>query len=129
MTAFMPDRPVRHCRHGEGRVVADLGATVVVRFGAALEQVDRYDLEVIRAFSDALSEGALDDPLAVVSHAQALLVRSVDDQWGVFSRTRVQLLPHQPWVCRQVTQSWPTRWLVAAGNQNVFHLCSPFILL
>lgn len=113
MTAFTPDRPVRHSRHGEGRVVADLGSTVVVRFGAALEQVDRQELEVIRAFLDALADGALDDPLAVVSRAQALLVRSVNDQWGVFSRARVQLLPHQLWVCYQVTQSWPTRWLVA----------------
>ena len=25
----------------------------------------------------------------------------------------MQLLPHQLWVCRQVTRTWPTRWLVA----------------
>lgn len=25
----------------------------------------------------------------------------------------MQLLPHQLWVCRQVTQHWPARWLVA----------------
>ena len=45
--------------------------------------------------------------------AQALAISSVNDQWGVFSRSRVQLLPHQLWVCRQVTREWPIRWLVA----------------
>ena len=63
--------------------------------------------------TDALAEGVPDDPLAVLTRAQALLIRSVNDQWGVFSRSRVQLLPHQLWVCRQVTQEWPARWLVA----------------
>lgn len=113
MTTLAPDRPVRHPRHGEGRVVADLGSTVVVRFGASLEQVERGELELVRALADALAEGRPDDPLATLARAQALLIRSVNDQWGVFARARVQLLPHQLWVCRQVTQSWPARWLVA----------------
>ncbi|MBW7928916.1 MAG: DEAD/DEAH box helicase, partial [Fimbriimonadaceae bacterium] len=113
MTALAPDCPVRHPRHGDGRVVHDLGDTIIVRFGAALEQVERGEVEVVRSLADALTEGKLDDPLAVLSRAQALLIRSINDQWGVFSRSRVQLLPHQLWVCRQVTQHWPARWLVA----------------
>lgn len=113
MTDLHTDRPVRHPRHGEGRVVADLGATVVVRFGADIEQVERDELVVVRSLAEAVAEGVPDDPLEVLTRAQALLIRSVNDQWGVFSRSRVQLLPHQLWVCRQVTQHWPTRWLVA----------------
>ena len=113
MTALAQDRPVRHPRHGEGRVVHDLGYTIIVRFGAALEQVERGELEVVRSLADALTEGVSDDPLAALARAQALLIRSINDQWGVFSRSRVQLLPHQLWVCRQVTQHWPARWLVA----------------
>ncbi|MFN4206957.1 MAG: DEAD/DEAH box helicase [Agrobacterium albertimagni] len=113
MTALASDRPVRHPRHGEGRVVADLGDTIIVRFGATLEQVERGELEVVRSLADALTVGVLDNPLAVLARAQALLIRSINDQWGVFSRSRVQLLPHQLWVCRQVTQRWPARWLVA----------------
>lgn len=113
MTALAPDCPVQHPRHGHGRVVHDLGDTIIVRFGAALEQVDRGDIEVVRSLADALTEGKLDDPLAVLARAQALLIHSINDQWGVFSRSRVQLLPHQLWVCRQVTQHWPARWLVA----------------
>ena len=113
MTTLNPDHPVRHPRHGQGRVVADLGTTVVVRFGADIEQVERDELEVVRSLAEAVAEGVPDDPLAVLTRAQALLIRSINDQWGVFSRSRVQLLPHQLWVCRQVTQRWPTRWLVA----------------
>jgi hypothetical protein len=55
----------------------------------------------------------MDDSRAVLCRAQALAIASVNDQWGVFSRSRVQLLPHQLWVCRQVTRAWPIRWLVA----------------
>jgi superfamily II DNA or RNA helicase len=110
---FAPDQPVRHRQHGEGRVVADLGVTVVVRFGAVIEQVEAAELSRVRSLPDALEEGRLDDPLAVLARAQALAIQSVNDQWGVFSRSRVQLLPHQLWVCRQVTRTWPTRWLVA----------------
>ena len=37
----------------------------------------------------------------------------MNDRWGVFSRSRIALLPHQLWVCRRVLETWPTRWLVA----------------
>ena len=113
MTLFFPDQTVRHGVHGEGRVVADLGTTVVVRFGAELHQVEVSALTRLKSLEDALRTGHLDDPLAVLVRAQALAISSVNDQWGVFSRSRVQLLPHQLWVCRQVTQHWPARWMVA----------------
>ena len=32
---------------------------------------------------------------------------------GVFARSKIELLPHQLWVCRQVNRQWPTNWLVA----------------
>lgn len=113
MTRFLQDQAVRHPRHGEGRVVANLGETVVVRFGADLQQVESAELEELRSLADSLATGALDDSLAVLARAQALAIQSVNDQWGVFTRSRVTLLPHQLWVCRQVTRNWPARWLVA----------------
>ena len=113
MTSFEVDHFVRHGTHGKGRVVSDLGDTVVVRFGAVIQQVEASDLCHLRSLESALQEGRLDDPLATLARAQALAVQSINDQWGVFSRSRVQLLPHQLWVCRQVTRTWPTRWLVA----------------
>jgi superfamily II DNA or RNA helicase len=113
MTTFEADQLVRHATHGEGRVVSDLGDTVVVRFGAVIQQVEANEIFHLRSLKNAVHEGRLDDPLATLARAQALAVQSINDQWGVFSRSRVQLLPHQLWVCRQVTRTWPTRWLVA----------------
>lgn len=113
MSFFRAEQAVRHSAHGEGRVVTEVGETVVVRFGAQLQQVEAKDLIPVRSLTDSLASGALDDSLGLLGRAQALLIRSINDQWGVFSRSRVALLPHQLWVCRQVTRTWPTRWLVA----------------
>lgn len=105
--------PVNHQRHGHGRVVADLGETIVVRFGGTLEQVPSREVVETPSLYTALSAQRFDDPSDVVVRAQALAITSVNDQWGVFSRSRVQLLPHQLWVCQKVNQEWPFRWLVA----------------
>ena len=108
-----PGAPVIHPRHGTGRVVADMGATVVVRFGGDLDQVPAGELVATPSLRSALRDGALDDPVDALVRAQALAIASVNDQWGVFSRSRVRLLPHQLWVCRTVNRAWPFRWLVA----------------
>ena len=108
-----PGASVSHPRHGSGRVVADMGATVVVRFGGGLEQVPTSEVVATPSLGSALRSGTLDAPVDAVVRAQALAIASVNDQWGVFSRSRVRLLPHQLWVCRMVNREWPFRWLVA----------------
>lgn len=113
MTKLEADQLVRHHVHGEGFVVADLGPTVLARFGTAIHQVERESISLQRSLETALLGSQMDDSRAVLCRAQALAIASVNDQWGVFSRSRVQLLPHQLWVCRQVTRAWPIRWLVA----------------
>lgn len=113
MTKLEADQLVRHQIHGEGFVVADLGPTVLARFGTAIHQVERESISLQRSLETALLAGQMDDSRAALCRAQALAIASVNDQWGVFSRSRVQLLPHQLWVCRQVTRAWPIRWLVA----------------
>ena len=104
---------VSHPRHGSGRVVADMGATVVVRFDGGLEQVPAGEIVATPSLDSAIRRGTLDEPVDAVVRAQALAIASVNDQWGVFSRSRVRLLPHQLWVCRTVNREWPFRWLVA----------------
>ena len=108
-----PGASVSHPRHGSGRVVAGMGATVVVRFDGGLEQVPADEIAATPSLDLALRDGTLDAPVDAVVRAQALAIVSVNDQWGVFSRSRVRLLPHQLWVCRTVNQEWPFRWLVA----------------
>lgn len=105
--------PVTHPRHGAGRVVADMGGTVIVRFEGKLEQVPSGEVTETRSLYSALRRGTLDDATNALVRAQALAISSVNEQWGVFSRSRVQLLPHQLWVCRTVNREWPFRWLVA----------------
>ncbi len=104
---------VTHPRHGAGRVVAHMGATVVVRFGSGLQQVLADELSESASLAVAIDEGMFSEPSDAVLRAQALCIASINDQWGVFSRSRVQLLPHQLWVCRKVNREWPFRWLVA----------------
>ena len=106
-------RQVRSARFGLGRVLLDNGATLVVRFTHGIEECESADLEVVAAPHQALDREQWDIPLEVVNRVQAEAILSVNDTWGVFSKSRVELLPHQLWVCRQVNEQWPARWLVA----------------
>ena len=49
----------------------------------------------------------------MIVKCQAAAILSVNDSWGVFSRSRISLLPHQLWVCHRVLRRWPIRYLVA----------------
>ena len=60
-----------------------------------------------------LARSEWDPPLELIHRLQAEAIQSVNDAWGVFSRSRIEILPHQLWVCRRVNDTWPTRWLVA----------------
>lgn len=104
---------VMHGRFGRGRVVADQQATVVVRFDHGIEECLRGDLSESEGLEGAVAAARWDAPLAVVARSLALAIRSVNDVWGVFARSRIKLLPHQLWVCRRVLERWPFRWLVA----------------
>lgn len=110
---FVSDQRVQHLRFGAGTVVLDRGMTAIVRFDHGLEECEREALALLRSAEEKLATGAWDAPLAVVTKAQAAAIVSVNDAWGVFSRSRIALLPHQLWVCRRVLSTWPARWLVA----------------
>ncbi len=104
---------VRHERYGVGRVELDRGLTVIVRFEHGLEECERTTLVPVTDLSQQIAQGQWDSVIEVVIRAQAETIQSINDQWGVFSRSRIALLPHQLWVCRRVFESWPTRWLIA----------------
>src|SRR3954471_23237688 len=104
---------VRSGRFGVGRVEYDKGPTTIVRFVHGLEECAKDDLEAIVTPLQAVERGRRDAPLEVIARIQAEAIRSVNDAWGVFSRSRIDLLPHQLWVCRRVLERWPARWLVA----------------
>lgn len=104
---------VLSCRFGFGTVELDKGPTVIARFEHGIEECDKADLQAVSTALNALGRSEWDPPLELIHRLQAEAIQSVNDAWGVFSRSRIELLPHQLWVCRQVNDTWPTRWLVA----------------
>lgn len=108
-----PGTLVRHPVLGRGHVLTDLGGSVVVKFDSGLQQCAPGDLRVFLAPEARVERGAWDSPLPVFLRAQSLAIQSTNATWGVFSRSRITLLPHQLWVCRKVLERWPIRWLVA----------------
>ena len=113
MASFDLNAAVRHPRFGNGHVLLDQGDSVVVRFEHGIEECLAADLELIDGLAERIAAGRLDQALPVVTRILGECIRSVNDAWGVFSRSRIDLLPHQLWVCKRVLESWPTRWLVA----------------
>ncbi len=113
MAPFSTNAAIRHPRFGSGQVVLDQGKSVVARFEHGIEECLAADLEPIDGLTDRMAARRLDSALQVVTRILGECIRSVNDAWGIFSRSRIDLLPHQLWVCKRVLESWPTRWLVA----------------
>ena len=110
---YQQDDHVRSDKFGTGHVLLDDGQTVVVQFEHGIERCTSAELVQVDTPLQSLSKAMWDIPLEVVTRVQAEAIQSVNDTWGVLSKSRIALLPHQLWVCRRVLESWPTRWLVA----------------
>ena len=104
---------VIHPRHGQGEVLFDRGQTTIVRFTHGLEEVRTSELKAVPGLIDAVMSGVVAPTSEVILRTQALAIQSVNDAWGIFSRSRISLLPHQLWVCHRTLRSWPIRKLVA----------------
>lgn len=110
---FNEDDVVRSTKHGVGTIVKDDGQTAVVQFGHGIERCLSGELQLEQSPRQSLAREQWDPPLPVISRVLGEAIQSVNDRWGVFSRSKIALLPHQLWVCRKVLESWPARWLVA----------------
>ena len=113
MSGFDNGALVRHPAFGRGQVVVDQGESVVVRFADGIKECLASEVTPLDGLSARLLERRMDPALPVVARILALCIRSVNDAWGVFARSRIALLPHQLWVCKRVLEKWPARWLVA----------------
>ncbi|WP_205781092.1 helicase-related protein [Methylocaldum sp. SAD2] len=113
ISTISPSHDVLHPRHGHGQVLMVSGQTVVVRFVHGIEEVPVTEIKKLVSVIDALQSDDWSDPDEALLRAQATAIRSVNDAWGVFSRSRISLLPHQLWVCHKALRNWPIRLLVA----------------
>jgi ERCC4-related helicase len=104
---------VNHPRHGSGEVLFDRGETIVARFAHGLEEVKAAELQRVLNLISAIEAGESSPAEMTLLRAQAIAIRSVNDAWGVFSRSRISLLPHQLWVCHKALRKWPIRLLIA----------------
>lgn len=110
---FSANSTVRHSKYGNGIVVTDMGDSVVVRFDKSVEICSPADLiKEPDAIDDLYNRRYVSEQELAVA-VSAKCIKSVNDQWGVFARTKIELLPHQLWVCRQARQKQPCRLLVA----------------
>lgn len=112
-TTLVAGDQVQHEKFGLGSVLLDQGPTVIVRFEHGIESCEKSGLQRILSPLQAVIQPEWHTPLEVITRIQAEAIQSINDAWGVFSLSRIALLPHQLWVCRQVLERWPTRWLVA----------------
>ncbi len=108
-----PGDEVVHQRYGPGTVEFPKDETAIVRFEHGLEECDVLTLKKQVSLRAALETKEWHNPTEVVAKCQASAILSVNDSWGVFSRSRISLLPHQLWVCHRVLRRWPIRYLVA----------------
>lgn len=110
---FAKDAKVVHAKFGSGLVLADLGDSVLVRFENGIQSCLPTTLEKVIDVQDALASGSNAIIADILPMLQAKCIKSVNDQWGVFSRSQIDLLPHQLWVCRQARLKDPCRLMVA----------------
>lgn len=108
-----PQDVVLHPKLGRGTVELDKGITVIVRFDARIEECEKAILSPGRQVSHSIFDGDWAPAIEVVTRFQAEAIVSINDNWGLFSRSQIALLPHQLWVCHRVLRRWPARWLVA----------------
>jgi ERCC4-related helicase len=104
---------VFHEKYGIGSVEINKGSTLLIRFGDRFEECLTSDVIVQKSVKEAIQDSSYDNLREVVSRCQAMSIRTINDSWGVFSKSRISLLPHQLWVCHRVLSQWPVQKLIA----------------
>ena len=108
MTTLTIGQTVFHPQFGSGNIELTKGETVIVRFCHGLEECVTDSLQTKAGLIENIEAGERSPPLETVAHVLAESIVSVNDNWGVFSKSRIALLPHQLWVCHRVLRQWPS---------------------
>ena len=104
---------VIHPKHGHGQVLMVPGPTAIIRFVHGIEEVPITEVKKLTSVMDAVVADEWSNSEEALLRVQASAILSVNDAWGVFSRSRISLLPHQLWACHKALRKWPIRMLIA----------------
>lgn len=105
---------VRHSVLGIGTVDSVKSGFAIVTFeNEEIKKCPLDELEVLQNIKSELKNANQSNPEEVIVKIQAAIIQTINNKWGVFSRSNIDLLPHQLWVCNQVLKEWPVRYLVA----------------
>lgn len=111
---FSTGDKVKHPQFGIGTVLSALPESVIVQFEKdGLQNCPLGDVEAVIGIEDAIKKANTYDSDSVIAKTQSTIIQAINNKWGVFSRSAIDLLPHQLWVCNQVLKEWPVRYLVA----------------
>jgi len=113
MSNFSDGQTVFHSQFGAGHIEFNKGETVIVRFNHGLEECIIDSLQIKTGILESIEAGQISPAHEVICRVLAEAIISVNDNWGVFSKSRIALLPHQLWVCHRVLRQWPAHFLVA----------------
>lgn len=114
---FEINTKVSHSSLGNGTIIGPVpnqDNAYIVMFSDGLPHIcPSAELQPIANILSAISNAKNIDSDIVLAKAQSSLIETINNKWGVFSRSAIDLLPHQLWVCNQVLKEWPVRYLVA----------------
>ncbi|MDR1582157.1 MAG: DEAD/DEAH box helicase [Prevotellaceae bacterium] len=99
---------------GEGIVIKDEKEMAVIEFtDGKIERLKKDDLEIRNTVEEKIDDNLFNDTERTIARMRAFLIRSINENWGIFSVSSIELLPHQLWVCNTVNKRWPIRYLIA----------------
>ena len=105
---------VMHQDFGIGTILSILPDSVLVRFeNNSIQQCPFEDLKKVEDVLSQLNSKEYSDSEQIITKVQSAIIQTINNKWGIFSRSAIDLLPHQLWVCNQVLKEWPVRYLVA----------------
>jgi hypothetical protein len=102
-----------HKVHGLGKIILDEGDELLIEFKNGIKRCLRDDLELKESPSDKIIKNEVDDFDRCTARTEASLINTINESWGLFSVSRIELFPHQLWVCNHVLKKWPIRYLIA----------------
>lgn len=85
--------------------------SVILRLhDGSMEECSIYDIKPMPKIDSAETPFS---SLASLLKIDGALIESINNAWGIFSKTSIKLLPHQLWVCNRVMRQWPARMMIA----------------